>query len=189
MKNVLFAMVAALGLMVGTASAGELSYNNVTVGATHINTWDTLGVVVKGSALITDNVYLMGEIGYDHNNDFDTGLMQTRFGVGTKTSIADATDLYGHAYGLHGDVIYDWDTSLGDTWGYGAEVGLRTLVTDRFEVKTGFSHERYNALGVSDNYFMAGAAYSFSPLVAGTVDVRHAMDGNYQVMAGVRFQF
>lgn len=189
MKNVLIAMVAALGLMVGTASAGELSYNNVTVGATHMNAFDTLGAVVKGSALVTDNVYLMGELGYDHNDDFDTGLVQARFGVGAKTTLADSTDLYGQAYGLHGDLIYDYDTSLVDTWGYGAEVGLRTLVADRVELRAGFSHERYNAFDVSDNYLTAGAAYSFTPLVAGTVDVRHAMDGYYQVMAGVRFQF
>lgn len=189
MKNILIAVVAVFGLMVGTASAAELSYDNVTVGVTHINVADSIGAVVQGSFSVTDNVFLVGEAGYDYNNDLDGGLVQARFGVGTRLALAEGTDFYGTAYGLYGEVTQNHTNHVFDTWGYGVEAGVRTLLTDTVELKLGASHERYNALDLSDNYLNAAASYHFNDAMAGTVGVRHAMDGGYQAMVGVQFKF
>lgn len=189
MKNIMFAVIAAFGFMVGTASAAELSYDNVTVGVTHINVMDSVGVVVQGSKLVTDNVFLVGEVGYDFNNDVDLGVLQARFGVGGRYALADRTDLYGTVYAVYGEALYNHTNHLLDTWGYGAEAGVRTLLTDAVELKAGVSHERYNALDFSDNYLNVSGSYHFNDAFAGTVGVRHSMDGGYQAMAGVQFKF
>ena len=190
-KNLTLAIVASLG-MVGVANADALSYDYVGAGVSYLNldsgSADSFGAFVNGSKSINDNLFVFGSYSYDHNDNVDIGINQVRAGVGGRFSVSNSTDLYGTVYGFYGSSIYDFDVRLADTWGYGVETGVRSRFSD-FELKVGVSHEQYTDFDFSDNYVVVGAAYHFTDSVAGTVDVRHTLDGSYHTTAGVRFSF
>lgn len=186
LKTLTLAIVASLG-MVTAANASELSWDNVTVGVSHINQVDSVGAFVRASTLVSDNVFIFGDVGYDHNNNVDVGLLQARVGAGLRVPVASDMDLYGALYGSYGSVLYDFDTRIDDDWGYGVEGGVRTLAGG-LEFKLGAGYERFNTWG-SDSYVVVGAAYNITNAVAVVVDVKHNLDSAYQATAGVRFGF
>ena len=189
-KNLTLAIVASLG-MASAVNASEVSSNvswsNAAVGVSHINTGNTDGAFVRGSTLASDNVFIFGDVGYDHNDNVDVGLLQARVGAGLRVTVASDMDLYGALYGSYGSVLYDFDTRIDDDWGYGVEGGVRTLAGG-LEFKFGAGYERFNTWG-NDSYVVVGAAYNVTDAVVVVVDVKHNLDSAYQATAGVRFGF
>ena len=169
MKRLLTAFAALL--LATPALAQDLSYNFVQLGYQSIELdagpfdVDGDGFVLSGSFEIADQFHVFGGYG-TADFDFDVDLTELSLGLGFNTPIADNTDLVASIAYVEADVDTNGFGSA-DENGYGASVGLRSMIAPNFELAGSIN---YVDLGDSDDTsFDAAGWYYFNDNVAGGV--------------------
>jgi outer membrane protein assembly factor BamA len=158
------------------AFAGDLSYNYVQLGYQKIDFDDDIapGVSIDGDGFGIAGSFEIGEswfvgLGYA-KSDFDFGidLEQTSLGLGWHGPISDKADVFATLSYVQAEVSASGFGSVDDD-GYGVSVGVRGMVSERFELGGSLG---YVDFGDGDGTsFGANALYSITETFAAGVFV------------------
>ncbi|HEX6995853.1 MAG TPA: outer membrane beta-barrel protein [Gammaproteobacteria bacterium] len=144
----------------------EAAYANSELDAGPIDV-DGDGLELRGSVLITDTVFLLGEyLSYDYDQDVD--LTGYSLGAGMRWNLKPELDLVGDI----GWAWREWDRRLApdiDDDGFQLGIGLRSRVHDDIEVQAGIRHFD---LDDSDTYLTLGGRYYLTDNVAAGLGLR-----------------
>lgn len=193
MKNILFSALVAFSTLYGAGAVAadtRPSYDNVTLSyqTTDLNFDKTDGAALAFSKTLGDVLFVQGSV--SRANNTRTDLDTYRVGVGAKFDFANNASLYALGYGLKANVDY---SNLGsslefDSWGYGAEGGVRAQVFERLELRGGVATERLTASSNWDTFGLVGATVNVTDSLAVVADARIREDRN-QVNLGLQYQF
>lgn len=193
MKKIIFAAVLALFSAVSFAAVPD--FNTVTaqygIINTHNNATNTYAETLNGSYVLPDtNVFLFGQV--QHINTTRFALSEGNdavVGAGVIFPIGDNTALYTSAGFSIGNVF---SKTHDNRYGEQLNVGVRTMLTPRLEVRAGGQvlHANNNdGLRYSNQFFgTAGVSYAITKSFALTADVQ-ANGNQTQVLGGLQFQF
>lgn len=133
------------------------------------------GFVVAGSLELPNNFFVTASYG-DRGYDEDAGgIDQTDLsaGVGYKWAVSDSVDFFAGASFESLKLKPDVGSSVDDT-GFGVNVGVRSLVTEKLELNTTLEYTsvKLSDAGVKISGFglSAGGRYYFTPSFAGGLD-------------------
>jgi len=170
----------------GTTKDTNINYNEIGLGYFSIrisDQYDFNGYAVKGSALITDHIFVEGAYAsadYSSNN-----MTLTEVSLGYRHPIGASTDLIG-TIGYSGSTFTDEDASNG----YSIKFGVNSKLTDDFKISGSYKYSNvsnndpysttaleaqynftksfntnlsYNAMsgGATAKYYMVGVGYNF----------------------------
>lgn len=181
-------MVAGAMLPLG-ATAQDLDYTFVE--AAYVNAEmdagpfdiDGDGLELRGSVLITDTVFLIGEYA---SYDYDRGVDVTDYslGAGMRWGLKPELDLVGDIGWLWREIDRPPAPDIDDD-GFQLGVGLRARVHDAIEVQAGIRHID---LDDSDTYLTLGGRYYLTDNVAVGLGLR-LNDGDTGWSLGIRAEF
>ena len=142
------------------------------------------GVAFSSSAALGDTFFLQADYA-TQEFDFGIDLDQWAVGLGAHLPIASNVDLVGSLNYVRAEV----DTNIGDLDddGYGVAVGLRSRLTDYFELEGGMNYVDLNDTGDGTS-FNVGGRYYFTPAFALGVGYQVGDDVNTWT-AGFRYEF
>ena len=179
-KMLILAIVPFVMLTTG-ALAGDLGYTYVQGAWTNVD--PEQGDSGNGPALgvswaVTDMVHVVG--GYD-DVDFDPGdFTQMKLGVGMHPAITDNIDFVG-------EIAYvDADLGPISESGYSLCAGMRTQLTDMFELKAGLSHKDVDNV-IDDTTLDVDALFNVKDNLA--ISTGFELGDNTTYFAGIRFYF
>jgi opacity protein-like surface antigen len=138
----------------------EAAYLNSDIDAGPLNV-DGDGLGLRGSLLITDQVFLFGEY---NSYDYDRGIDLTSYslGAGVRWGLKPELDLVADIGWVHAKLDRPFQRNISDD-GIGLGIGLRSRVHDAIEVQAGI---RYLDLDDSDTFLTLGGRYYFTDSVA-----------------------
>lgn len=178
----------ALLMLVGPAWAEGPSYNFIELGYQHVE-FDDIdlggdGFELGGSVELGEYAFLLvdySQTSFDEGIDYD----QLAIGAGFYVGMSERTDLY---VGL---LYVAAEASVGggsaDEDGFGATMGIRSMLTDRFELQGDVTYVDLGD-GIDGTSVGVIGRYSFTPNFAGTLNVEFEEDTNsYGV--GLRYYF
>lgn len=162
--------IGGLGLLLFAVPslAADFSYNYVQAGYQEIDIDDNLfsgfdvdgdGFVVGGSFELTENWFVAG--GYS-SADFDFGvdLDELSIGAGYHVPLNNNVDFYGMLSYVRSEVSASGFGSESEN-GYAAEIGVRGMIGDRFELNGSLGYVDLDEFG-DGTAFGAGLLYNFS---------------------------
>lgn len=157
----------ALVFALSPALAGDLSYNYVELGYQKAELDDNLagfdvdgdGFGIRGAFEVSENWFITASYSA-LEFDFGVDLDQLSFGGGYHTAISDRTDLVVTLSYLSAEVSASGFGSV-DEDGYGASVGLRSMLSDQLELHAGIGYSDLGD-GADGTAFSGGALYSFT---------------------------
>jgi hypothetical protein len=128
---VLFAAVLALSACSPAAKAADYTYVSGSYTTVDVRDYSFDGYGLEGSLSLGDHLFV--EAGYTNSDDSDFGAGVAKVGVGFRDAVTENTDLYGV-----GSALIKVDNRADfDKYTYEVEVGLRTQLFDRVEVRGG----------------------------------------------------
>lgn len=175
-------------LLAGPGLAEGVSYNFIELGYERVEfddiDLDGDGFGLGGSVELGEYVFLLvdySQTSFDGGIDYD----QLAVGAGYHVGMSERTDLY---VGL---LYVAAEASVGngsaDENGLGATMGIRGLITDKFELQGDVTYIDLGG-GIDGTSVGVMGRYSFTPAFAGTLNLGFDEDAtNYGV--GVRFYF
>lgn len=178
MKKILLAS-AVLSLLSFGALAENPSFDNLEAGYTEFDFdgFKVDGFEIKGSRSFSDNLYAAWD--YSSVSDNGADLKLTTVGVGYKNDFSSDSTFFS-------ELNYAKLDSTGfDDNGYEFTVGVRTMMTDRLELKAAVEY-----LDIDDDMtsMIVGGAYSVSDSLAFYADYKYESDlSRYDV--GLRYSF
>lgn len=141
------------------------------------------GFALRGSFELTDSVFMFAGYSEQMLSDFDFETYS--IGAGYAWSIAPNMDLYGKISYVKAEV--DGLGFSGDDDGYGVGVGIRSFVTDRFELEGSIDYVDLSDSG-DDTSFGIAARWYFTPQFAVGAEAALSDDANSYGI-GVRWNF
>jgi hypothetical protein len=175
-------------LLAGPALAQGVSYNFIELGYER-SEFDDIdldgdGFGLGGSVEIGEYVFLLvdySQISFDEGIDYD----QLAVGAGYHVGMSARTDLYVGLLYVAAEASVGNDSA--DENGFGATMGIRGLLTDKFELQGDVTYIDLGD-GIDGTSVGVMGRYSFTPVFAGTLNIGFDEDAtNYGV--GVRFYF
>ena len=175
MKNIASALLLSLSATAfagdGTTKDTNINYNEIGLGYFSLRLNDSIdfnGYAVKGSALITDNIFVEGAYAsadYSTNN-----ITLTEVSLGYRHPIGASTDLIG-TIGYSGSTFTGEDSSSG----YSIKLGVNSKLTDAFKLTGTY---KYSNVSNNDPYNTGtlGAQYNFTNSINTNI--------SYNVMSG-----
>jgi long-subunit fatty acid transport protein len=154
------------------ALAADFSYNYIEAGYQEIDIDDDLlggfdvdgdGFGVGGSFEINDN-WFIGASYSKADFDFGVDLTQLSLGAGYHVPLTNGSDFYGSLAFVRAEVSASGFGSVDDD-GYAAEIGVRGMIGDRFELNGSLGYVDLGD-GGDGTSFGAGVLYSFTDSVA-----------------------
>ena len=173
---------AILSILSFGALAETPSFDNVEIGYSNFDpdgSADLSGYEIKGSKMISDNFYIAGD--YTDVSKSGVSIDLTTFGLGYKIDFSDSSTFFT-------ELDYArWDTNFGiDENGYELTVGVRSMLTQRFELKAVI--EYLDIDNENETSLVLGGAYNLSNDVAFYADYKYDSDfSRYGV--GLRYNF
>jgi hypothetical protein len=138
----------------------EAAYLNSDIDAGPLNV-DGDGLGLRGSLLITDQIFLFGEYNaYDYDRGID--LTSYSLGAGLRWGLKPDLDLVADIGWVHAKLDRPFLPDIDDD-GIGLGIGLRSRVHDAIEVQAGI---RYLDLDDSDTFLTLGGRYYLTDSVA-----------------------
>jgi len=169
--------IISLLALTAPALADGLSYNylegsfqRVDIDSPNI---DGDGFSIGGSVELGDNAHVFADYG-STNFDFGIDINELAVGVGFHTELTPTLDFVANFAYLRLDADAN-GFSLGDEDGIGAEIGLRSMLSDRLEL-AGFIQYADLGDGGDDTSFRGEAWYSFAESFALGLNVGAAED-------------
>ena len=191
-KSTLSIAIIASAFFSSSLLANTPSWNNVEIGYAKADYDDVEpdGFFVKGSTLVTENVFLTAE--YTSLSDdvwgVDVDLTWARLGAGYRYSIATSTDLYGkvtYEY-TEAEASYAGISDSNDDSGFGLTAGVRSRITSQFEVDGSIGYIDID--GEGDAAFAVSAHYYFNDQFA--VGARFLNVDDLDILsASIRYSF
>lgn len=192
-KTFQLSSIFATSLLVSTCVLAEqapkwdfVQATYATVEIDEIDELDLAGFAISGSKLITKNLFIAAA--YDNVSDtyYDNKIDMTNLtaGIGYRHSLSTTTDVYGIASIINQDI----DTSFGgdDDTGYMLSVGVRSMLTDAFELSGSAAYG--DIFDESDTSFAVSAFYHFNANLS--VGASYAIaDDTDTLAASVRYSF
>jgi outer membrane protein with beta-barrel domain len=180
---------AAAAVSAASAFAGEgPRYTYVDVGYERINpdnfNDDADAGALAGSLAVANNVHVFAGYSYGRldTRGISVDLESAEAGAGLNFPLTNTMDIVAEAAYLWAKVDADQFGSEDDD-GYGVQVGLRAMLTPKFELNGGVS---YTDVSDSETAGFLGAVYSFTDVFAMTAGVSVGQDVT-SYGAGVRF--
>lgn len=171
--------IGGLGLLVFAlpSLAADFSYNYVQAGYQEIDIDDNLlggfdvdgdGYFVGGSVELTDNWFVAGSYS---SADFDFGvdLDQLLIGAGYHVPLNNNVDFYGKLSLVRLEASASGFGSESEN-GYAAEIGVRGMIGDRFELKGSLGYVDLDE-GGDGTAFGAGLIYNFTNSIAAGIEM------------------
>lgn len=188
------ALALALAVAPFAASAGELSYSYIEGGyarvdleADAIGDVDFDGFQLRGSAAVSDSIYLFGGYGSVTNDDFGTDIdfSELQLGAGFRHGLSDRADFIGELGYVRQEVEAMGESA--DGAGGRVSAGFRGAFSEHFE---GLIKASYTDGGDFEGDFSvtAGAQVKFNP-TWGLVGEIEAGEDVTKYMVGVRASF
>jgi len=172
---------AVLSVLSFGAMADNPSFDNIEIGYVNFDFGGGLdpdGFELKGSKQISDNFYIAGDYADTSINGRD--LSVTTFGVGYKNDFSDTSSFF-----VELDYA-NFDGEGGDEDGFELTLGVRSMLTDKFEIKAGIEYLDIDNDDITSLFL--GGAYDVTDSVAIYADYKYESDlSRYGV--GVRFNF
>ena len=173
-------LFAALAVATPLTLAAEPSYDYLEASYLNVD-GDLDGFGVAGSVSVAPTVHLYGE--FDHAEDGPLEVQTAVVAAGLNHGLSDTTDVVGRLGWAKGWV--DVGAVDADDHGVMAEVGLRTALSDTFEVN-GFL--RHVDVADADPSLAIGGVFGLSPAFGVVGDVEFTEDDTmYRV--GLRYSF
>ena len=176
LRGVTFAAMATSALP-AFASEGP-RYTYVELGYERINpdnfNDDADAGALSGSLAVADNVHVFAGYSYGQldTSGISVDLESADGGVGFHFPLSNTVDVVAEVAYLYAKVDADQFGSEDDT-GYGVNVGLRAMLTPKFELNGGVS---YTDVSDSETAGFAGVVYSFTDMFAVTAGVSVGQD-------------
>jgi long-subunit fatty acid transport protein len=190
-KKILFG--TALIFALSPAFAGSPSYNFIDIGYLEAEFDDDLtGFSVDGDGYGISGSFEVGEnwfvgVGYSSIGfDFGVDLDQVSVGGGYHFGMSDRTDFFATLSYLWAEASVSNFDSV-DEDGYGVAVGIRSMLTDNFELNGSIGYADLGD-GADGTSFNAGALYSFTKTFAIGFDIGIDEDVTLYALGG-RFYF
>jgi hypothetical protein len=145
-----------------------------------------LGFGLKGSYLLTDNIFIDGQYSFltDDVDGVDFDLTNLDLNIGYRFGLTRTTDIYGSIGRRSIDV--EVDNFDADDDGTVYKVGTRARLTNDIEVDASFAHERFGDF--SDNRLSLSGHYYLNEQLALGAGVSSNDDGE-QLSLSVRYSF
>ncbi|MBV1909747.1 MAG: hypothetical protein KUG78_10535 [Kangiellaceae bacterium] len=173
---------AVLSILSFGAMADNPSFDNVEFGYTESDFdggFEVDGFELKGSKEISDNFYIAGDFTRLSENGFDFDA--TTVGIGYKLDFTNSSTFFSEVDYARFDV----DGGNNED-GYQITAGVRSMLTDRFELKAAIEYLDIN--DADGTFYVLGGAYSFTDKLAVYADYSYESDVSaYGV--GVRYNF
>ena len=193
MKKSLLGLSVAL-LFSGAAFANSPSWDLVELNYVKAEIDDTDlepdGFGLTGSVLVTENIFLMADYTALNESafDIDVDLDTITAGVGYRYGISSTTDLYGTLSYEYAEAsiegLFAEDLSGSDN-GYGVTVGVRSMLTDAFELGGSIA---YIDIDEDDTIFTVEGRYYFTDNFAAGVSYGVAEDADLYTVS-LRYAF
>jgi len=167
MKRTILAGI--LGALSFNAFAASPSYDFIKAGYVQADIEDAgdfepSGFEIQGYKSINDSIYLTGRYTQlsDDIFDVDTDLDYISAGLGYRYALTANTDFFGEVTYEYVDIELDAEFASADEDdnGYGVTVGIRSMLTDQFEMRGAI---RYIDIEEDETAFEVGADYFFTP--------------------------
>jgi len=187
--------ILAIGLAAAafTANASDLNYTYVEGSYNKVDvegeSFDGFGV--KGSYKFNDSFY--GFAGYQQNDDDFFELSETNIGLGFRKSLNTKTDWTNEVSFVSNDIDLSAVAGVGGNSenGYRLATGVRSLLTDKFEVKANVNYTDVSNFG--DGFGIgAGAVYHLNNTWGLTANYDYGKRDNTEINnwnLGVRASF
>ena len=186
-------LVTALVFFISPALADGPSYNFIDIGYQEAEldgdlagfSVDGDGYGIRGSFEVGENWFVA--VGYSSLGfDFGVDLDQIAVGGGYYFGMSERTDFFASLSYLSAEVSAGGFGSV-DEDGYGVSVGIRSMLTDNFELNGSIGYSDLGD-GADGTAFNAGALYSFTPTFAIGFDIGIDEDVTLYGLGG-RFYF
>jgi Outer membrane protein beta-barrel domain len=178
------------------AEAEQPSYSFVDLGYLEVDLDESeiepTGMFARGSLDLAENWFIFaGYAQADENaGGVDIDVEEFSVGAGFKTALSDTTSLYLAASYIAAEAEVDFPFGGSESFdedGYGLDVGVRTMVTKRFELN---GNVGYSDSGEDDAVdFGVGAVWYLWDNVGLLLEVSSDEDSNRQYMIGGRLSF
>lgn len=183
----------ALVFALSPALASDLSYNFIEIGYLEAELdVDLAGFSVDGDGYGVGGSFEVGEnwfVGVSYSTigfDFGVDLDQISVGGGYHFGMSERTDFFATLSYLSAEISASGFDSV-DEDGYGVSVGIRSMLTDNFELNGSIGYSDLGD-GADGTAFNAGALYSFTPTFA--IEFGIGIDEDVTLYAlGGRFYF
>ena len=173
---------AILSVLSFGALADTPSFDNLEIGFANMDFdggIDLDGYEFKGSKMISDNLYIAGDYTDVSKNGFDASL--TTFGIGYKNDFSNSSSFFTEL----DYASFESDGGL-DEDGYELTFGVRSMMTDQFEVKVALEYLEIDSEDTTS--FVIGGAYDLGNDIALYADYKYESDlSRYGV--GLRYNF
>ena len=187
------AAVLAAGMLPYTASAADLSYSNAQLGyqmMTGDGSFD--GFLVKGSFLITDDIYVAASYDQLEDSGISQDVMTLRGGM--RFAMDNRLDLYGEVGLARAKVEVEIPTFFGtqkastSETGFQLEGGARMMLTDNLEGRGYFRHVSID--NHDENFLGAEGAFSLADQISVVAGISRLFDASeFLLDVGVRYEF
>ena len=148
------------------AFAADINYNFVQAGYQQVDidgaSEDADGFALSGSFEVGENVFVSAGYGRLEWDDFgfDTEVDTISVGVGYHVPVSDTMDFYGSLSAIQVDASIA-GLGSGDDNGFGATIGLRSMVGDNVELTGSIGYADVGDFG-DDTTVGVGALYNFT---------------------------